>query len=122
MVNKCLELCQALGNQQHRFSFSLSIGSNFSFSLDTKEKDTFLDTKNKSTSLDTKEKNTFLDTKDKNTSLDTRKVTSPKKSGKKKLSPSQVNRNDNRKTEFLKKKIGYFWDSSGRAKEHCIQM
>ena len=114
MVNKCLELCQALGNQGHRFSFSLSIGSNFSFSLDTKEKNSSLDTnKDKITSLDTKEKNTFLhtkegnaflDTKDKNISLDTRKVTSPKKSEKKKLSPSQVKRNASRKTEFLKRK------------------
>ena len=113
MVNKCLELCQALGNQGHRFSFSLSIGSNFSFSLDTKEKNNSLDTKDKSTSLDTKEKNTFLDTKegnafmdtkDRNTSLDTRKVPSPKKSEKKKLSPSQVKRNASRKTEFLKRK------------------
>ena len=105
LVNKCLELCQALGNQGHRFSFSLSIGSNFSFSLDTKEKNNFLDTKDKGTSLDTKEKNTILDTKDKDTSLDTRKVTSPKKSEKKKLSPSQVKRNASRKTEFLKRKL-----------------
>ena len=31
-------------------------------------------------------------------------MTSPKNSGKKKLSPSQVKRNANRKTEFLKRK------------------
>ena len=79
MTNKCLEFCQALASQGQKFSFSLSIGSNFSFSLDTKEKFT---------------------------SLDTRKVTTPLQYMKKKLSPSQVRRNVKRKEEFLKRKSG----------------
>ena len=43
LTNKCLEICQKLASQGQKFSFSLSIGSNFSFSLDTKEKYTSLD-------------------------------------------------------------------------------
>ena len=79
LTNKCLEFCQVLASQGQKFSFSLSIGSNFSFSLDTKEK---------------------------YTSLDSRKVRTPLQGVKKKLSPSQVRRNLKRKEEFLKGKFG----------------
>ena len=36
MLSKCLEFCQALASHGHKFSFSLSLGPNFSFSLDTR--------------------------------------------------------------------------------------
>ena len=74
---KCLEFCQALASKGQKFAFSLSIGSNYSFSMDTKENSTF---------------------------LDTRKVTTPIEGMKKKLSPSQVRRNMKRKEDFLKRK------------------
>ena len=77
MANKCLELCQALASQGQKFSFSLSIGTDFSFSLDTKEK---------------------------STSLDNSKMTTLQQ-GRKKLSPSQVRRNQQRKDDFLKRKF-----------------
>ena len=76
--NKCLELCQALATYGQKFSFSLNIGSNFSFSLDTRE---------------------ML------TSLDASKVTTLQKGMKKKLSPSQVKRNLKRKEDFFEKEI-----------------
>ena len=79
LTNKFLEFYQALASQGQKFSFSLSIGSNFSFSLDNKEK---------------------------YTSLDSRKVRTPLQGVKKKLSPSQVRRNLKRKEEFLKRKSG----------------
>ena len=74
---KCLEFCQALASKGQKFALSLSIGSNYSFSMDTKEKSTF---------------------------LDNRKVTTPLEGMKKKLSPSQVRRNMKRKEDFLKRK------------------
>jgi hypothetical protein len=77
MRNKCLEFCQALATHGQKFSFSLNIGSNFSFSLDTRE---------------------LL------TSLDAIRMTTIQKGMKKKLSPSQVRRNLKRKEDFLKKK------------------
>ena len=36
LASKCMDFCQALANQGEAFNFSLSIGSNFSFSLDTR--------------------------------------------------------------------------------------
>ena len=63
MGNKCLEFCQALASHGQKFSFSLNIGSNFSFSLDTREM---------------------------HTSLDNNEETTLQKSVKKKLIPSQV--------------------------------
>ena len=33
--NKCLELCQPQASHEQKFSFSLNIGSDFSFSQDT---------------------------------------------------------------------------------------
>ena len=36
MVTKCLEFCQVLTRQGTPFTFSLDIGSDFSFSLDTR--------------------------------------------------------------------------------------
>ena len=90
MANKCLEFCQALASQGQKFTFSLSFGTNFSFSLDTKEK---------------------------STSLDSSKVTNHQQ-GRKKLSPSQVRRNQQRKDDFLKRKI----DTSKTVhSEHCNQ-
>ena len=52
MVNKYLELCHTLGNQGHKVFFSLSNEFIFSFSLNTKEKNTSKDTKDKSLSMD----------------------------------------------------------------------
>ena len=36
LANKCLDICQALTSKGNEFTFSLNIGSNFSFSLDTR--------------------------------------------------------------------------------------
>ena len=36
--SKCMEFCQALATQGKAFHFSLNIGTNFSFSLDTRSK------------------------------------------------------------------------------------
>ena len=37
LASKCIGLCHALASQNKSFSFSLTVGSNFSFSLDTRE-------------------------------------------------------------------------------------
>ena len=37
LASKCIGLCHALACQNKSFSFSLTVGSNFSFSLDTRE-------------------------------------------------------------------------------------
>ena len=39
LASKCMDFCQALANQGEAFNFSLSIGSNFSFSLDTRSEE-----------------------------------------------------------------------------------
>ena len=39
LASQCLDLCQALGRQGLAFSFSLAIGSEFTFSLDTRRKE-----------------------------------------------------------------------------------
>ena len=36
LANKCLDFCQTLSSQGSAFKFSLTMGSNFSFSLDTR--------------------------------------------------------------------------------------
>ena len=36
LASKCMDFCQALANQGEVFNFSLSVGSNFSFYLDTR--------------------------------------------------------------------------------------
>ena len=36
--SKCMDFCQALANQGHSFHFSLKMGPNFTFSLDTRGK------------------------------------------------------------------------------------
>ena len=36
LANKCLDFCQTLSSRGSAFKFSLTMGSNFSFSLDTK--------------------------------------------------------------------------------------
>ena len=38
LASKCMDFCQALASQGHFFNFSLSVGSGFSFSLDTRSK------------------------------------------------------------------------------------
>ena len=38
LASKCMDFCQALARQGQAFSFSLAIGPNFSFSLDTRSK------------------------------------------------------------------------------------
>ena len=81
MASKCLEICQVLVSQGQNFAFSLTIGSSFSFAMDTR-KDPII--------LETREKNILQD-----------------KTMRKKLSPSQMRRNANRKEQFLKRKFGY---------------
>ena len=39
LVTKCMDFCRALATQGEAFNFSLSIGSSFSFSLDTRSKE-----------------------------------------------------------------------------------
>ena len=39
LASKCMDFCQALAKQGKTFNFSLSIGSGFSFSLDTRSED-----------------------------------------------------------------------------------
>ena len=81
MANKCLEICQVLVNQGQKFSFSLTIGSNFFFAMDTR-----MDL----ATLEARRKN--------NLQVGTIR---------KKLSPSQVTRNVKRKEDFLKRKPRY---------------
>ena len=38
LASRCMDFCQALASQGQAFSFSLAIGPNFSFSLDTRSK------------------------------------------------------------------------------------
>ena len=78
MLNKCLDFCQALVSQGQKFSFSLTTGSTFSFSLDTMKKSTIL----KPMKVNNQQEMLV----------------------KKKLSPSQVRRNMKRKEDFLKRK------------------
>ena len=99
MASKCLEFCQTLVSQQQHFSFSLTVGSSFSFSLDNRKE---------------------------SINLETRKVTSLKKQmPRKKLSPSQVRRNLKRKQDFLKKKSEHSERGSSALKvktfecDHC---
>ena len=74
MALKCMEFCQALTSQGMMFSFNLTTGTGFSFSLDTKESE-----KPASAVAEQAKK-------------------------KKKLSPSDVRRNQRRRQEFLKRK------------------
>ena len=46
LATKCLAFCQALSSQGKAFQFSLKVGSTFSFTLDTRCKET-LETKKK---------------------------------------------------------------------------
>ena len=81
MANKCLEICQVLVNQGQKFSFSLTIGYNFFFAMET--------TMGLAT-LEARRKN--------NLQVGTIR---------KKLSPSQVRRSVKRKEEFIKRKSRY---------------
>ena len=47
LAAKCLDICQVLAGQGVAFNFSLSIGSNFSFSLDARGKGQALATQGK---------------------------------------------------------------------------
>ena len=49
MANKCFDFCKALASQGMAFSFSLTLGSHFSFSLETRELASGFDTKAKAT-------------------------------------------------------------------------
>ena len=40
LASKCMDFCHALANQGQAFNFSLTIGPDFSFSLDTRRKAT----------------------------------------------------------------------------------
>ena len=67
LANKCMDFCQALASQGTTFSFILTTGSQFSFSLETRGMKTV-------------------------------------EAKKKKLSPSDVRRNERRRQEFLRRK------------------
>ena len=45
LASKCMDFCQALSSQGRAFKFSLTLGSNFSFSLDARDKVPVLDSK-----------------------------------------------------------------------------
>ena len=76
MALKCMEFCQALTSQGAKFSFNLTTGTGFSFSLDTKESG----------------KPAFA------------VAEQAKRKKKKKLSPSDLRRNLRRRQDFLKRK------------------
>jgi hypothetical protein len=78
LTTQCLAFCQALASQGTAFNISLTVGSSFSFSLDTREK-----------TPSAKERTTSA-------KAEVRK--------KKKPSPSSLRRNAERREEFLRKK------------------
>ena len=57
LASKCMDFCQALASQGEAFNFSLSIGSNFSFSLDTRSKEMKKGTRTKKPSPSTLRRN-----------------------------------------------------------------
>ena len=57
LATQCLEFCQTLSSKGHAFTFNLTLGSSFSFSLDTKMKITSLETKKKKKSPSTMRRN-----------------------------------------------------------------
>ena len=57
LVSKCMDFCQALASQGEAFNFSLSIGSNFSFFLDTRSKEMKKGTRTKKPSPSTLRRN-----------------------------------------------------------------
>ena len=57
LATQCLEFCQTLTSKGHAFTFNLTLGSSFSFSLDTKMKITSLETKKKKKSPSTMRRN-----------------------------------------------------------------
>ena len=85
MAIKCMEFCQALTSQGMKFSFNFSTVTGFSFSLDTKKSG----------------QPAFA-------------VAEQVKKKKRKLSPSDVSRNQRRRQEFLKRK------SEGRKDESSV--
>ena len=76
LVTQCMEFCQQLMTKETSFSFSLSLGSSFCFSLDTKE----------------------------SSSLDSKRITFPGLPIRRKK-PSSLRRNIRRRQEFLQKKL-----------------
>ena len=91
LVRKYLEFCQTLFSQGQHIYFSLTIGSKFSFSLDARQESPNLETRKKSSNLETKSK----------------KSSREDVVRKKKLSPSEVNRNLKRKEAFLKNNLSW---------------
>ena len=71
VMSHCLDFCQTLAGKSLPFSFSLTIGTSFSFSVDSTGKG----------------------------------ASSPKKTKKKKATPSTLRHNSRRREEFLNKKI-----------------
>ena len=57
LATQCMAFCQALSNQGKMFQFSLSVGSAFSFTLDTRCKDTLASTAKKRVSPSTLRRN-----------------------------------------------------------------
>ena len=57
LAAQCMAFCQALANQGKEFQFSLNIGSAFSFTLDTRCKDTLASTAKKRVSPSTLRRN-----------------------------------------------------------------
>ena len=47
LASQCLDICQTLAGKSLPFSFSFNIGPNFSFSVDTREKEVFASQKKK---------------------------------------------------------------------------
>ena len=82
LATQCLAFCQALASQGKAFHISLTIGSDFCFSLDTREK--------------------TPPAKPKTPPVKER-TTSAKGEDRKKKSPSTLRRNAERREEFLKK-------------------
>ena len=76
---KCMDFCQALAAQGQTTSLNITIGSSFSFNLDTRVRSTTKDT--------------------------TKANLDPKLVSKKRKSPSTLRRNEEKKVEFLKQKL-----------------
>ena len=83
LVKQCLEFCQTLASMGQTINLSLSIGSNFSISLNTNKDITTLDSRKAET-----EKTIVKEVR--------------------KLTPSARRRNQKRKEEFLKRKSASF--------------
>ena len=89
LVTQCLEFCQTLASMGQTFNFSLSVGSNFTISLDTRKDFASLEPKKADVKVA------------------------------KKLSPSAKRRNKRRREEFLKRKAASFeYEQASSEKEY----